>query len=341
MPDSFENFLALPKPWLCAVDPIHQLIYCFRAVIAFKEEYSNSTRQKSLTERRKRKLEKNWKSYWNGCPENAQSLAAKLMNFIDKQTKPERTKELLNPNLIASFAEVCHSMINTRDNSWVANCNHQSVTQSHFASDGSSIAVYRAIKGDLFENLTLDDLASVLSKDGNLSVVGNYAALAPYVIHKMIDYWKRVLSYLGIEFVEWGSERKSNSEGSPDRLDRKGEETTQPVQNEKSTYLSLLDIYTNGISERRIKDVEQVSVRDNLTVSDKLNKIDELMPIPAITTANKLAKLFNVTKQAVLKSEWWKLHRKGKREDEIERRKALHKPPDRRHKKSTIEKLDE
>lgn len=87
----------------------------------------------------------------------------------------------------------------------------------------------------------------------------------------------------------------------------------------------LLSIFTNGLADERFARAESLLQNSTLSVNEKLSKIDGLMPLPATASAKQLGKLLGVTKQAVMKSEWWKIHRKGEKSSEIGRRHESHR----------------
>ena len=64
---------------------------------------------------------------------------------------------------------------------------------------------------------------------------------------------------------------------------------------------------------------------ETLTVNDKLSKIDAQLPIPPMASAQQLGDLLGVTKQAIMKSDWWVKNRKGEKENEIGRRRVGHR----------------
>lgn len=87
----------------------------------------------------------------------------------------------------------------------------------------------------------------------------------------------------------------------------------------------LLQIYTNGVYDERMKQAEAVRANKSLSVDMKLTKIDSLIPFPASTSAQKLADALGVTKQAVMKTKWWKANRKGEKDNEVGRRRNVHR----------------
>ena len=88
--------------------------------------------------------------------------------------------------------------------------------------------------------------------------------------------------------------------------------------------IALMRVFTNGVSDDRIRQAARLLDDDKLTVNEKLTKIDALIPIPATASAEQLGQMLGVTKQAVLKTEWWIQNRKGERQDEIGRRRVKH-----------------
>jgi hypothetical protein len=97
--------------------------------------------------------------------------------------------------------------------------------------------------------------------------------------------------------------------------------------------IALLSVFTNGVSDDRIKRASQVLADDTLTANEKLTKIDALMPFPPTASAEKLGELLGKSKQAVLKTDWWIQKRKGEKDDEIGRRRAGHQQRTEGHEK--------
>ncbi|MDY3561968.1 hypothetical protein R5W23_003399 [Gemmata sp. JC673] len=87
---------------------------------------------------------------------------------------------------------------------------------------------------------------------------------------------------------------------------------------------ALLRIFTNGLSDERIKSALRAFMRANQTANEKLVAIDRILPIPPTASAEQLGELLGVTKQAILKTGWWIEHRKGEKADEIGRRRSAH-----------------
>jgi hypothetical protein len=94
---------------------------------------------------------------------------------------------------------------------------------------------------------------------------------------------------------------------------------TRPAGNASA----LLDLYTNGLADKRIQQAQRI-VGSGMATNEKLMKLDALVPIPATASAKGLGAALGVSKQAVLKSEWWKDNRRGEKADEIGRRGQRH-----------------
>lgn len=101
-------------------------------------------------------------------------------------------------------------------------------------------------------------------------------------------------------------------------------EPNLPPNHADDATVSLLSVFTNGLSDERILKASRLLTDENLTVNEKLTKIDALMPFPPTASAEQLGALLRVSKQAVLKTEWWTDHRKGEKMNAIGRRQALH-----------------
>lgn len=87
----------------------------------------------------------------------------------------------------------------------------------------------------------------------------------------------------------------------------------------------LLSVYTNRVSDERMKQAAQILADESLTAHDKLTKIDSLLPFPPTASADQLGGMLGVSKQAVMKTVWWRKKRRGETDEEIERRHAQHK----------------
>lgn len=89
--------------------------------------------------------------------------------------------------------------------------------------------------------------------------------------------------------------------------------------------LRLLSVYSNRVSDERMKQAAHVLADESLTANDKLTRIDGLLPFPPTASAEQLGEMLGVSKQAVMKTVWWRKNRRGESDEEIERRHAQHK----------------
>jgi hypothetical protein len=94
---------------------------------------------------------------------------------------------------------------------------------------------------------------------------------------------------------------------------------------ENNATLALMRIFTNGIADDRIKRATQLLADNDLTVNEKLTKIDALIPFPATASAEQLGGMLGVSKQAILKTDWWIQNRRGEKENEVGRRREGHR----------------
>lgn len=97
------------------------------------------------------------------------------------------------------------------------------------------------------------------------------------------------------------------------------------VVSENNPSLALLRVFTNGIADDRFKKAAQLLGDNKLTVNEKLTKIDALISFPSTSSAEELGEMLGVTKQAVLKTDWWIQNRKGEKESEVGRRREGHR----------------
>lgn len=84
--------------------------------------------------------------------------------------------------------------------------------------------------------------------------------------------------------------------------------------------IAILRVFTNGIADERISNASQVLADDNLTANEKLTKIDSLIRFPPTASAEQLGPMLGVSKQAVMKTEWWRKNRRGELQEEIDKR---------------------
>jgi hypothetical protein len=94
---------------------------------------------------------------------------------------------------------------------------------------------------------------------------------------------------------------------------------------ESDPLLRLLSVYSSRVYDDRMRQAAQILADESLTVHDKLTKIDGLLPFPPTASADQLGGMLGVSKQAVMKTVWWRKNRRGESDEEIERRHAKHK----------------
>jgi len=123
----------------------------------------------------------------------------------------------------------------------------------------------------------------------------------------------------GLERVSEAVQHVGADDGTNRSTERSGAENgDQPLTR-------LLSVFTSGLADDRIQQASTLLQDDKLTTNEKLEKIDRLIRFPATTSAEQLGQLFGVTKQAVLKTDWWTHHRKGEKANETGRRHSAHK----------------
>jgi hypothetical protein len=106
------------------------------------------------------------------------------------------------------------------------------------------------------------------------------------------------------------------------------------LDSEQQSIIAVMNLYTDGIADVRIRDVDRLRRNDNLNVNEKLTEINALIPIPPTASAEMLGKFLRVTKQAVLKTDWWDQNRKDEKAVEISRRRARHQRRAREYERS-------
>ena len=95
--------------------------------------------------------------------------------------------------------------------------------------------------------------------------------------------------------------------------------------------IALISVLSNGVSDDRIKEASGVVTDATLTANEKLTKIHRLVPFPPTASAQQLGDMLGVTKQAVMKTEWWVQNRKGEKDNEIGRRRDVHQKRAKEH----------
>jgi len=129
---------------------------------------------------------------------------------------------------------------------------------------------------------------------------------------------------LGDERQQSAAEKDGEKQLTADRLTGRLAETPPAPEPSDSASILLLRLFTNGIVDDRIVRARRVLADDKLTANEKLTKIDALIRIPATASAEQLGEMLGLTKQAVLKTNWWIENRKGEKDSEIGRRRAQH-----------------
>ena len=127
--------------------------------------------------------------------------------------------------------------------------------------------------------------------------------------------------------------RRLQGQGDANRLEKPSDpvpavglaEATTAAATGSNASLALMRVFTNGIADDRIEKATRLLADDKLTVNEKLTKIDALIPFPATASAEQLGEMLGVTKQAVLKTDWWIQNRKGEKESEVGRRRDGHR----------------
>jgi hypothetical protein len=117
-------------------------------------------------------------------------------------------------------------------------------------------------------------------------------------------------------------------------------ENPAPTPATDAPSLALLRVFTNGIVDERIRQARRILADDTLTANEKLTRIDELIPFPPTASAEQLSAMLGVTKQAVMKTSWWRKNRRGMTDEEIERRQLRLKDRGRKYERPRSEEDD-
>ena len=128
--------------------------------------------------------------------------------------------------------------------------------------------------------------------------------------------WWRALELESVETLPSGKTEKGQPMALPS--------SPSSSKLDEQCTIALVRVYTNGVLDDRIESATKVLANDQLTANEKLTQIDDLIPIPAVASAGQLGGMLGVSKQAVLKTDWWKRNRRGEKENEIGRRRAKH-----------------
>jgi hypothetical protein len=105
---------------------------------------------------------------------------------------------------------------------------------------------------------------------------------------------------------------------------RRAEPATEATPGDTAS-IALLRLFTNGLANDQFAKAIDLLSNEKLNSNEKLTKIDALIPFPPTASAEQLGNLLRVSKQAVLKTDWWKRHRKGEKDNEIGRRWTKHR----------------
>lgn len=89
--------------------------------------------------------------------------------------------------------------------------------------------------------------------------------------------------------------------------------------------MRLANIFSEGVADDHFKQASVILNSRNLIANEKLTKIDELLRIPPTASANTLGEALGVSKQAVMKTGWWKNNRRGNQNEISNRRYEMQK----------------
>lgn len=107
---------------------------------------------------------------------------------------------------------------------------------------------------------------------------------------------------------------------------------------DSSAMQRVLSIYTSGVMDEKANQAAVILNDTALTVSEKLARIDKLIPIPPTNSAAMLGKALGVERQAVIKTKWWTQNRRGEQTNLTGRRQAVH---DKRIKQNPYKKAND
>jgi hypothetical protein len=129
----------------------------------------------------------------------------------------------------------------------------------------------------------------------------------------------------GVNVANWAEGAQAFKAVFAELVRTRGPIETTPAKPADHPSIALLRVYTNGLSDDRIKEASRLLTDDTLTANEKLTKIDALIRFPATASAEQLGTLLDVSKQAVLKTDWWMQNRRGEKDSEIGRRRDGHR----------------
>jgi len=94
--------------------------------------------------------------------------------------------------------------------------------------------------------------------------------------------------------------------------------TAEPV--DQAAWQATINFYTGGIADDRLQQVAAIVAQRDLSVDERLQKINDILPIPATASLQDVADLFGVTRQAVHQTDWYQHNRAGEGESKKEQR---------------------
>jgi hypothetical protein len=135
------------------------------------------------------------------------------------------------------------------------------------------------------------------------------------------------------------SEKGGDKHPAVDRLAVRPIQAPPPNDSDRAL-IPLLRVFTNGIVDERIKRASQLLADEKLSANEKLTKIDALIPFPPTASAEQMGEMLGVTRQAVMKTDWWIQNRKGEKVNEIGRRRTQHQQRAHEYEEPTTQELD-
>jgi hypothetical protein len=88
----------------------------------------------------------------------------------------------------------------------------------------------------------------------------------------------------------------------------------EAVNVDQNAWRATISIYSGGVADDRLRQVAAIVAQRELSVAERLQKIDDVLPIPASASLKDLAELFGVSREAVRTTPWWQKSRAGERE---------------------------
>lgn len=82
---------------------------------------------------------------------------------------------------------------------------------------------------------------------------------------------------------------------------------------DQKAWRATISIYSGGVADDRLRQVAAIVAQRELSVAERLQKIDDVLPIPASASLKDLAELFGVSREAVRTTPWWQKSRAGER----------------------------